>query len=95
MPSVFFNFGIIHPTIKIVGFLMSFIVKGKAAIDVLVVKLGKSGGSLTLQSIIIFLGSILAAAPYIAIFLILIVGLWIKTVNVINRNINDDAVVSI
>jgi AAA family ATP:ADP antiporter len=52
-------------------------VKGKAAIDVVGARLGKSGGSLVQQGLIIALGSLAAITPYIAGILFLIIFAWI------------------
>jgi len=54
--------------------------KGKAAIDVIAGRMGKSGGSLIQQFLIIFLGTLSACAPYIGIFLLLITLGWIRAV---------------
>jgi ATP:ADP antiporter, AAA family len=64
--------------------------KGKAALDVLVVKLGKAGGSFTLQGLIIFLGSLVAATPYIAVLLIAMVISWIGAVNRLDKQMKKD-----
>lgn len=52
-------------------------VKGKAAIDVVGARLGKSGGSLVQQGLLLTLGSIGAMTPYIAAVLLVIIGAWI------------------
>lgn len=51
--------------------------KGKAAIDVICNPLGKSGGALIQQFMIIGFGSLAASTPYLGMILLGIVGLWI------------------
>lgn len=57
--------------------------KGKAAIDGIVNRLGKSGGSVIHQSLIVTFSSIAASAPYVAGFLFAIVGVWAVAVKVL------------
>lgn len=52
-------------------------VKGKAAIDVVGARLGKSGGSLMQQGLIVGFGSLAAITPYVAGILFVIVFAWI------------------
>lgn len=52
--------------------------KGKAAIDVICNPLGKSGGALIQQGLIIGFGSLASSTPYLAAILFLVVGMWIK-----------------
>lgn len=54
-------------------------VKGKAAIDVVCNPLGKSGGALIQQFLILGFGSLSASTPYLAVFLFGIIALWIKS----------------
>merc|ERR1711869_24586 len=54
-------------------------VKGKAAIDVVCNPLGKSGGALIQQFLILGFGSLAASTPYLAVFLFATVALWIKS----------------
>ena len=52
-------------------------VKGKAAIDVVGARLGKSGGSLLQQGLIVAFGSLSAITPYVAGVLFAIIFAWI------------------
>ena len=52
-------------------------VKGKAAIDVVGARLGKSGGSLVQQGLIVACGSLGAITPYVAAILFVIISAWI------------------
>lgn len=60
-------------------------VKGKAAIDVVGARLGKAGGSLMQQGLIIWLGSLLACTPYNAAILFVIITAWILSVRALNK----------
>ena len=59
-------------------------VKGKAAIDVVGARLGKSGGSLTQQGLLVLFGSIGAITPYVAVILLFIIGAWLMAVRSLN-----------
>jgi AAA family ATP:ADP antiporter len=54
--------------------------KGKAAIDGVGSRLGKSGGSLIHQGLLMVFATVSSSAPYVAIILMVVIGLWIISV---------------
>ncbi len=60
-------------------------VKGKAAIDVVGARLGKSGGSFVQQGLLVALGSLAAITPYIAAILFVIIIAWLYAVKNLNK----------
>ena len=54
--------------------------KGKAAIDGVGSRLGKSGGSVIHQSLLIFFSTVSASTPYVAVVFFVVVLLWIFSV---------------
>lgn len=60
-------------------------VKGKAAIDGVCSRLGKSGGSLVHQSLLLTFSTITDSAPYVAVFLLGAVGVWTGATYVLGR----------
>ena len=60
-------------------------VKGKAAIDVVGARLGKSGGSIIQQGLLVVFGSIAAITPYVAIILMAFIVAWMFAVRSLSR----------
>jgi ATP:ADP antiporter, AAA family len=59
--------------------------KGKAAIDGVGSRLGKSGGSVIHQGLIMFFGTISVSAPYVALTLFLVIIGWIFAVRALGK----------
>lgn len=60
-------------------------VKGKAAIDVVGARLGKSGGSFIQQGLLVTFGSMAAITPYLAGVLIFIIICWMLAARSLNK----------
>ena len=60
-------------------------VKGKAAIDVVGARLGKSGGAFIQQGLVIFLGTVAAITPYVAVAMMVVIVLWLFAVRALNK----------
>ncbi|NGX33726.1 MAG: ADP,ATP carrier protein 1 [Candidatus Anoxychlamydiales bacterium] len=59
--------------------------KGKAAIDILVIKFSKAGGAFLLQALIIIFGSLAVIVPYIALILFGVIAVWTLSVVFLNK----------
>lgn len=59
--------------------------KGKAAIDGVGSRLGKSGGSAIYQGLILALSSVAASTPYVAAIFLLFIGVWVGAVIVLGK----------
>jgi AAA family ATP:ADP antiporter len=64
-------------------------IKGKAAVDGICNRLGKSGGSVIYQFLFLFFSTISASAPYVAIILFSIVGIWILATLNLGKQFNE------
>lgn len=63
--------------------------KGKAAIDGVGSRLGKSGGSLIHQGLLMFLGSLAVSAPYVAAILFVAIGFWVVACRTLGLQFNE------
>lgn len=63
-------------------------IKSKAAIDGVCSRLGKSGGALIHQSLLVFFGSLSASAPYVGVFLLTTIGIWGTVTYLLGRRFN-------
>lgn len=69
-------------------------IKGKAAIDGVGSRLGKSGGSLIHQTLLLTFSSITLSAPYVAVFLFAAIGVWIAATWALGTQFKSDQAAS-
>lgn len=62
--------------------------KGKAAIDGVCSRLGKTGGSVIHQALLLSLASFTHSAPYVAGFLLAIIVVWMIAVRIVGKGFN-------
>lgn len=67
-------------------------IKGKAAIDGIGSRLGKSGGSIMYQCFLMSLGTISLTIPYVAMILLVVVVAWIIAVRSLGKQFNAQTV---
>lgn len=63
--------------------------KGKAAIDGVGSRLGKSGGSLVHQSLILVFGNLSASASYVGVIVVLVISCWIVAVRRLGKQFGE------
>lgn len=63
--------------------------KGKAAVDVVGARLGKSGGALMQQGLILSFGSLAAVTHYLGLILLAIVAIWIIAARNLGKRFNN------
>ncbi len=63
--------------------------KGKAAIDGVGSRLGKSGGSIIHQGLLVFFGSISLSTPYVGLILLGSIVIWMMSVRSLGKKFND------
>ncbi len=62
---------------------------GKAAIDGVCSRLGKSGGSIIYQGLLLLCSSLPACAPYASFVLVGIIGVWIGAIRLLGKQFNE------
>jgi AAA family ATP:ADP antiporter len=62
--------------------------KGKAAIDGVGSRLGKSGGSLIHGVLLMFFGTLTRSAPFVGVILMTVIGFWIMATRSLGRQFN-------
>lgn len=63
-------------------------VKGKAAIDVVGARLGKSGGAFVQQGLVIVFGTVAAITPYVAVTMFAVMCVWMIAVRSLSKQYN-------
>lgn len=64
-------------------------IKGKAAIDGVCNRLGKSSGSVIYQALLVVFSTITASAPYVALCLFAIISVWIFSVRHLGKQFQE------
>lgn len=62
---------------------------GKAAIDGVCSRLGKSGGSVVHQGLLFLFSTLTVSAPYVAIVLLVVIGIWVIAIQLLGKLFNE------
>lgn len=62
---------------------------GKAAIDGVCSRLGKSGGSIIYQGLLLIFSTLTASAPYVSLVLIAVIGVWVCAIRLLGKQFNE------
>lgn len=63
--------------------------KGKAAIDGVCSRLGKSSGSIVHQTFLLLFSTFAASAPYVAVVLFAVIAVWVGATRILGRRFNE------
>ncbi len=63
-------------------------IKGKAAVDGICQRLGKSGGSVIYQTLLLFVSTMTATVPYIVFILFTLIGIWMVAIKRLGTEFN-------
>jgi ATP:ADP antiporter, AAA family len=63
--------------------------KGKAAIDGVGSRLGKSGSAIVYQALLMFVGTVGATLPYVAFIMLLVIGVWMIAVYYLGKQFHE------
>ena len=64
-------------------------IKGKAAIDGIGSRIGKCGGALIYQSLLMIFSTLTASSPYVAVIFLIVVGVWLVSVVSLGKKFTD------
>ncbi|MCE5293330.1 MAG: NTP/NDP exchange transporter [Chlamydiales bacterium] len=64
-------------------------IKGKAAVDGICNRLGKSGGAIIYHVLLLAFKTIPESAPWVGVFLMITIGIWIVCVKTLGKKFND------
>ena len=63
--------------------------KGKAAIDGVCSRMGKSSGSVVHQTLLLLFSTFSASAPYVAVVLFAVIAVWVAATRILGQKFNE------